>query len=318
MEYLPPIMLMKYHSPSLQMSNRFIGLCLILVFTSCQVIVDIDPVEYEPVLVLNCILADDSIGLPIQNLTLTASKDILDSSTSYLPIGGADIALYEDNILVATAAEYQAGYYGFNYSPKAGSTYKIAANAANYTPAISESTIPFPAADISIDEFTPIPEGNFEKEQTYRLTYTIDDVEGDDYYDTELYISYTTGSIESGSLNRRIVKVSFRELGANLELLDEEDTSRVFSDALFDGKRHTRTIEFDYWNKEKIVSEHTDILLDVRHCSEAYYAYFTSIENQVNSKENPFSEPVPVYNNIENGLGIFASYSSNIVSFRLR
>ncbi|WP_421873166.1 DUF4249 family protein [Marinoscillum sp.] len=56
----------------------------------------------------------------------------------------------------------------------------------------------------------------------------------------------------------------------------------------------------------------------MRHCSEAYYAYFKSLENQVNSRENPFSEPILVYNNIENGLGIFASHSSNVDSFRLR
>jgi hypothetical protein len=48
------------------------------------------------------------------------------------------------------------------------------------------------------------------------------------------------------------------------------------------------------------------VLLSV---SESYFRYLKATEFQENNEDNPFATPVQVYNNIENGLGIFAGYS---------
>jgi len=49
----------------------------------------------------------------------------------------------------------------------------------------------------------------------------------------------------------------------------------------------------------------------------AYYDYQKSVD-KYNSGEDPFTEPSPVYSNISGGLGIFASYTVDSLTFRLK
>lgn len=55
----------------------------------------------------------------------------------------------------------------------------------------------------------------------------------------------------------------------------------------------------------------------VMNTDKSYYLYHKSIENYEDG-ENPFAEPVPIYSNIEGGLGVFAACVMDSVVFRLR
>jgi len=44
--------------------------------------------------------------------------------------------------------------------------------------------------------------------------------------------------------------------------------------------------------------------------SETYYKYYKSFQKHQETGDNPFSESVIVYNNIQKGLGVFAGYNS--------
>jgi hypothetical protein len=50
---------------------------------------------------------------------------------------------------------------------------------------------------------------------------------------------------------------------------------------------------------------------------QSYYQYHKSLQNYSDG-DNPFSEPTPVFTNIEGGLGIFTSYTKEIVTLRLK
>jgi hypothetical protein len=54
--------------------------------------------------------------------------------------------------------------------------------------------------------------------------------------------------------------------------------------------------------------------LEIYKLSNDLYKYIKSVNKQQQVGDNPFSEPVFVYTNIKNGLGIFAGYS--VVSYR--
>lgn len=56
------------------------------------------------------------------------------------------------------------------------------------------------------------------------------------------------------------------------------------------------------------------IKLMVLHTDKSYYEYHRTAS--MFSGDNPFSEPIIVYSNIENGLGVFCSYNSNSVMLR--
>jgi len=63
--------------------------------------------------------------------------------------------------------------------------------------------------------------------------------------------------------------------------------------------------------KSKIVVGTSKLLkLQLWHVSKELYDFQTSLRKFNQASNNPFAEPVPVYSNIKNGLGIFASYNS--------
>lgn len=55
--------------------------------------------------------------------------------------------------------------------------------------------------------------------------------------------------------------------------------------------------------------------LEVVTMSKDYYNYQKSYINQVVNISNPFASPIEVYTNIENGVGIFAGYSRQMIHF---
>jgi len=56
----------------------------------------------------------------------------------------------------------------------------------------------------------------------------------------------------------------------------------------------------------------SDIYLEIYHCSSNFFDYMKTSITQISYRINPFTEPVKVYSNIENGAGIFAGYSKKI------
>lgn len=60
-----------------------------------------------------------------------------------------------------------------------------------------------------------------------------------------------------------------------------------------------------------------DFLVELRTVSEAYFFHYSTLTLQGEVGNNPLGEGVVIYDNIENGVGIFAGYSSSVNSFRL-
>ncbi|MCB0476306.1 MAG: DUF4249 family protein [Flavobacteriaceae bacterium] len=57
--------------------------------------------------------------------------------------------------------------------------------------------------------------------------------------------------------------------------------------------------------------------MEFRTVSEDYYLYHSSITRQNYSEGSSFAEPVFVYNNIENGHGVFAGFNTSVDSVLL-
>ncbi|MEM6262050.1 MAG: DUF4249 domain-containing protein [Bacteroidota bacterium] len=64
------------------------------------------------------------------------------------------------------------------------------------------------------------------------------------------------------------------------------------------------------------------LVLEIRTCSPEYYNYLTSYQEHIGSQVAGFSlfttEPLPMYNNIEGGLGILAGYSTRFDTLMLQ
>ena len=58
---------------------------------------------------------------------------------------------------------------------------------------------------------------------------------------------------------------------------------------------------YRYWS-----SDTSRIYVSLHSITEDYYDYVSSLQKHYNAKGDPFSTPVVVHGNVENGIGIFA------------
>jgi hypothetical protein len=90
----------------------------------------------------------------------------------------------------------------------------------------------------------------------------------------------------------------------------------IFSDKYFDGKKYSMKVVFN----TGISDQPNNIGLTVYFISisKKYYQYVVSYLKQEKNNDDFYSEPTQVFNNIENGLGIFAGFSVQKKEFDFR
>lgn len=94
-------------------------------------------------------------------------------------------------------------------------------------------------------------------------------------------------------------------------LPDDKDLfsySIVFSDARFNGRETELTFQTAGWG----FTRHGPATVTLRTLSEDGYNYLRTACLQELTSGDPFAQPVNVYNNIQNGFGIFAGYSTSV------
>jgi hypothetical protein len=73
------------------------------------------------------------------------------------------------------------------------------------------------------------------------------------------------------------------------------------------------TFNFVDW----VVNDHnlTKVYVELRTISEEYYRYQSTLARQLIVRQDPFAEPVTIFNNIEGGYGNFSGFTQEITSF---
>ncbi|MFV0378277.1 MAG: DUF4249 family protein [Mangrovibacterium sp.] len=116
----------------------------------------------------------------------------------------------------------------------------------------------------------------------------------DDAYRSDLIFS-------NGSWLGNVSRDRFNVLGE----LDKPESASLFVSyypAMNQQSYSFKPYQIEYW-------------LEVVSMSEDYYKYQKSYINQVVNISNPFASSIEVYSNIENGVGIFAGYSRQMIHF---
>lgn len=95
----------------------------------------------------------------------------------------------------------------------------------------------------------------------------------------------------------------------------------LISDKLFDGELYTLDFYLEFFSDEQtipgldIFDDHRkgylkdSLFVTIQHITEAQYLYEITSDQQTLAFDDPFSEPVLIQSNVENGLGVFAGYS---------
>lgn len=287
-------------------------LALITVFHSCDVVVDLDIEDHTPVLVLNSLLSPDSIAAVSLSHSLGAFEQ-----GSISEVKDATVRLYENDSYLTDAIyvedDFSLGYYQFEgVYPTSGKNYKIEALHNEYESVFSSTTIPelVPINSLTIDsvieyqdefiiDYTASVTFSFEDHPQQENYYMLELIYEDEYYSYPRYFFSNEASFGSS-------------MGVDSEYAFAGDVA-IFSDNLFNGE--TKSIEFGYWSYIHMYEgeevEQSLVKLKFSSISKDYYLYKKSRLASRDSDEFFGGEPIQVYTNIQNGLGVLVSKATD-------
>lgn len=310
------------------------AICMTLLFSACETVVEVDIPLEAPRLVLNAILEQDSLV----SFQLSRSKSALDNSV-LRTVSEAEAVLFQNGREVARFSEKAEGWYSANHRAKAGSTYSIRVSRQGYEPVEAETDIPnpVPISDLRYDTAALESSVYYQEKDSLviheyiypsKFRLSIDDpANQENYYEIAVLkdvVLYQRNPNESGDLTI-VDTTAFRSpaylysddpvFGSDHDIFDDisgaQGESLMFSDEIFDGKNYT--LHFNYDGQTVFTEEETHrYYVVLRTISRAQYLYFRSLRLQDETEGNPFAEPVPVYNNIVGGFGILGGFSRDV------
>lgn len=285
--------------------KKYLTILLMSALCGCELVVDVDiPIE-KNTLVLNSLFNPDSTW----KARVSLSRHILDEAP-YSYVDNALIVVFEDETPIDTLQFDSLGYYrSINGRPQAGKNYSMRAVTADHGNAFASSWCPKPI----LAEFSPIQSTIGESGiPEYAFTISFHDLAGQDFYQV-MAISeyrYTNPHTGQGFVNRSNVHIWSDDEG-----IDDDEIANIegffFPDVLFDGKDFSVNVKMqpNMWGGNAKAKYY----IYFRAVSKDYYKYKVTSLLQNYTSGDPFAQPVNVYNNIENGFGIFAGFTQSVL-----
>jgi len=290
----------------------------ILIF-SCETVVDIDiPIE-QPLLVVNSTLSEDEFI----KVNVSLSQHILDSEP-YRMVEGAIVEIYEEDKLLTTLPDSAYGnYISATTKPIRGKNYQVKVSKAGFTTATSAVLLPLDTAvilNVKLDT-VEITEFDYTYESLEFNVEINDDGSKINFYEIAIYIKYYNYSFDDTVFP--IVPIDsflvYNQLYLNspdpsLEEFQSSGQSIIISDDLFNGHSYTmKLLSNSFYTFPEEYPFDPMFYVTLNNTSESYYLYQLSSQLQQWTTGDPFAQPVTVYNNIENGFGIFGAYNTAVV-----
>jgi len=291
----------------------------LLNLTSCIKILNDDLTSKPTKLVLNAAISPDSA------LTVNLSRTFNifeDESNKNLPfVDDAQIGVFENGTHLFDLKNLGYGYYiKEGFYPAVGETYSIEASYKSYKKISSNTIIP---TMVPIDSFDTL---SVEVEEEYTGVET--------HYIGKLKYKDPGGISNQYQLSCRVwyedetgketwYDQAIRVAESETMLFDNSYGNLLWSDKYTDGKDvEIRFVFFSSYKYDKSLPAETDIIrftFFFQSINHDYYTYLKSLNMYYESggSEDPFSEPVVIFSNIENGYGIFSSYNTDTATAKI-
>lgn len=292
---------------------------LALTLTSCVKILNDDLASKPSKLVLNAAISPDSA----LTVNLSHTFNIFeDESNKNLPfVDSAQIGLFENGNYLFDLENLGYGYYiKKDFYPVIGEEYSFKASHKNFEKIESKTAIPQKVAIVSFDTLSIEIEDEYTGHETQyigKLKYN-DPAGISNQYQLSCRIWYKDQHGDEVWYDQAIWVPESETM-----LFDNAYGSLLWSDKYSDGKEVELRFVFhySYYYKQRKLQENdyvrfTFFFQSINH---DYYTYLKSLNlyYETGGSENPFSEPVVIFSNIENGYGIFGAYSADTVSTRI-
>jgi hypothetical protein len=283
--------------------KNYIGIFFLTMLFACELIVDIEVPFDSPQITLNSFFNPDGVW----KVNLTRNRHILNDRAAER-INNALVIIHDETGAIDTLIDTGNGIYQSDSGrPKIGITYSIEAIAENLQTVKAKSIIPAPVQIISAEVTETLADNQYENKIKVKFRdpgaiknfYQV-------FVDMEMeYYDYRTESINIQ--HSRVPLESDDPAIQNQNSDGNYYDGFIFNDILFDGKE----IELSFRSIGFPLTRSGALILSLRSISEDYYKYKITSELQNNTSGDPFAQPVNVYNNIENGFGIFGGYSES-------
>lgn len=206
-----------------------------------------------------------------------------------------------------------------NY-PVAGVEYTIKVIVDGYQSVMARSRIP-PSVRITkfnIDRMTvePVAGSNLQRNYFHATIDFDDPVENGNYYHLNISQQVNNFILEGSDTlvgKKTLYPVVFNQLNNKNSV-----TANLEGGLLFEDKLNEEELKFTFYiDTDPNTQEFGKTYLELRTISDDYYLYFTSLSRSDGVNPDPLNPPVIIYQNVENGLGIFAGYSNATDSIQL-
>jgi hypothetical protein len=217
-----------------------------------------------------------------------------------LQISDANVRLYKNDTLIHSLTEkpnspgvyiMETGIHDYDL----GGTYELRVKADGYPPVNAFTVAPLSNDPIKIDfeEYG----FSFDSDDYSSINITINDpIDIDNFYELSVL------EVRNSGLQNTYRRYYFDYIDP---IFEEGLNNVIISDASFNGEEKT----FELLIERAIIDFNPEILdsmyVNYRVISKDQYLFQKTAEKNITSKDNPFSTPVQIYTNIENGLGIF-------------
>jgi len=286
----------------------------LMLFASCETVVEMKLPEQPPKIVVNSIFTPDSLIM----VHLSKSKFVL-SNEQLKEIEDAEISLFENGNYIGKFSHLNKGFYILSgFYPKINAQYKLTATYQNLKSVEAIETVPQQPVINRVEISSSYYQGENFKDF---IVYIEDNANEENYYMIELfgkrydyiYDTLTYDIIDSIEIVER-VHFSTQDL-----VFDDQGVSpqSIISDKIFNGTIYPIRLSVSANSfYENNYLGYFEITVRLKNISKAYAQYMLSYSK--NGYSDPFSQPVQVFSNVKNGFGIFAAYASTYKTLKLK
>ena len=314
---------------------------LTLLTISCTEEIKFTGEKIDPKIVIYSLLQSDSV------ITVSVAKSHAVFEERYVPkqITDAVVKLYRDGEFVETltylAPEPQPEYYPATpYSkyvtqgvkPVYGSTYRIEVEMAGMKKASGEAKLPDIIPVIGLDTIeVRQADGNILREAKVRFSdpggktdfyrIVVRSTEGL-YYGSKMVpwspeVPVTVFESDRSYASDNDPVITPRKEEQDLFDMQINNTYHIFSDELISGREYALTLEMNNRLPDTDYYEFSVFNFELQSITEDLYMYLLTTSAHMQTNDAYITEPVLVYTNIENGLGVVGALSSSAVTLKI-